>query len=144
MTTVRRSANGAMVKRDLRNLRLPIFYMSEAIFLGWVNNRTGRHAADYMWILAPAIIPSLWANVMRSYLSAMEFTKVIMLITRCRNFERGFNHVLIFGNYGFPELGIRGRDRIAIGEFFDGGHHINLCCLYIASAWFVPRFYRPD
>ena len=110
-TTVRRSTRMALWLSVIYGIfALPIFYMSETIFLGLgQQSQLAQYAADYMWILAPAIIPSLWANVMRSYLAAMEFTKVIMLITcGVAILNVGFNHVLIFGNYGFPELGIQG------------------------------------
>ena len=147
-TTVRRSTRMALWLSVIYGIcALPIFYMSETIFLGLGQQpELARDAADYMWILAPAIIPSLWANVMRSYLSAMEFTKVIMLITcGVAILNVGFNYVLIFGNYGFPELGIRGA---AIASLL-----VNILMAIITSIYAVyilpqhalfARFYRPD
>ena len=147
-TTVRRSTRMALWLSVIYGIfALPIFYISETIFLGLGQQpELARHAADYMWILAPAIIPSLWANVMRSYLSAMEFTKVIMLITcGVAILNMGFNHVLIFGNYGFPEMGIQGAAIASLLVNFLMAIITSIYAVYILPqhALFA-RFYRPD
>lgn len=147
-TTVRRSTRMALWLSLVYGIfALPVFYTSETIFLALGQQpELARHAADYMRILALAIIPSLWANVMRSYLSAMEFTKVIMLITcGVAILNVGFNHVLIFGNYGFPELGIQGAAIASLLVNFLMAIITSIYAVYILPQHgLFARFYRPD
>jgi multidrug resistance protein, MATE family len=59
--------------------------------------------------LGLAMTPALLVNVLKSYLSALELTRAILFITifgAVLNFF--FDWLLIFGNLGFPEMGISG------------------------------------
>jgi len=63
-------------------------------------------ALDYLIGLSFGILPLLVFNVLRSFIYSLGRTRVvlvIMLVTLPINFI--LNYVLIFGNWGFPELG---------------------------------------
>ncbi len=66
-------------------------------------------ASQYMVIAAFGIIPALWVMVLKNFLTALERTQVIMAVTLgAALLNIVLNYALIFGNFGLPELGIRG------------------------------------
>ncbi len=66
-------------------------------------------AEDYLDIVAWAIFPALGVMVLRSYLSALERTKILLWVTISAAIVNvGLNYVLIFGNFGAPVLGVKG------------------------------------
>lgn len=66
-------------------------------------------ANQYFAIAAWGVIPALVIMVLRSYLSALERTQVVLWVTLGSAVANaGFNWVLIFGNLGAPELGVTG------------------------------------
>ena len=89
---------------------LPVFLFADKVFITLgQDQQIAALAQDYLFIAGPAIIPVLWANVLRSYLSGMEFVKfatLITVLTAAGNVVT--NYLLIFGNFGFPEMGVRG------------------------------------
>ena len=88
----------------------PFFIFAESIFLAIGQDpEVSRLAGIYMVWLGLAMTPALLVNVLKSYLSALELTRAILFITilgAMLNFV--FDWLLIFGNLGFPELGISG------------------------------------
>ncbi|MBS9715986.1 MATE family efflux transporter [Pseudohalocynthiibacter aestuariivivens] len=66
-------------------------------------------AQSYSRIAAWGTLGALLVMVLQSYLSALELTKVVLWATISAAVMNGFaNYVLIFGNWGAPELGVRG------------------------------------
>lgn len=66
-------------------------------------------AQDYLRIAGLGIVPALMVMVLKSYLAALERTRVVFWVTALATGINVFvNYALIFGNWGFPELGVRG------------------------------------
>ena len=66
-------------------------------------------AADYLAIAGWGLFPALGVMVLKSYLAALERTQVVLWTTVIAALANGaVNWVLIFGRYGFPELGVEG------------------------------------
>ena len=66
-------------------------------------------AGEYLQVAGWGIIPALLVMTLKSYLAAMERTQIVFWITLAAAVANGLaNYALIFGNWGAPELGIRG------------------------------------
>ncbi|MHA7828480.1 MAG: MATE family efflux transporter, partial [Roseovarius sp.] len=89
---------------------LPLMVLSGPIFhaLGQ-DARISALAGQYLAIMGWGILPALLVMVLKSYLAALERTQVVLWITVAAvGLNVVVNHALIFGNWGFPELGVRG------------------------------------
>ena len=63
-------------------------------------------AVRYLWFLSIGIVPFLLFSVIRSLLDSLGLTKLSMyLMLILLPLNCGFNYLLIYGAFGFPELG---------------------------------------
>ncbi|MFP4043312.1 MAG: MATE family efflux transporter [Rhodosalinus sp.] len=89
---------------------LPLFWFSEPLLrlMGQAPELSDA-AQDYLRIAGPGILPALLVMVLKSYLAALGRTQVVLWITVAAAVANGLlNYALIFGNWGAPELGLRG------------------------------------
>ncbi len=88
----------------------PIFWWSGTILLALAQDpEVAALAQDYMRIAGLGMVPALVVTVLQSYLSALHRTQVVLWVTLAAvALNIGVNWVLIFGNWGFPEMGARG------------------------------------
>lgn len=88
----------------------PMFLNAERVlvFLGQ-DPRISALAGEYMLIAMLALLPTLLAHALRAFLAAIERPRIIMWSTLSAVLLNiVINWVLIFGNWGAPELGIAG------------------------------------
>jgi MATE family multidrug resistance protein len=101
---------GFWVSIVLSALLIPILYQIRPIFgaLGQDPAATDM-AVAYIQIAALSVVPQLLLIVLRCFLSAFDATRIILLVTVAGVlFNAAINYVLIFGNFGFPRLELRG------------------------------------
>ncbi len=88
----------------------PLLWWSEALLLRL--GQTPVIAADaqtYLRVLAFGLLPALVTMTLKSYLAALEKTQVVFWVTVVAvPYNALANYALIFGNFGFPELGLQG------------------------------------
>lgn len=128
-------------------LALPMMIWSEPILrqMGQ-GDAVARDAGAYLSLAAYGIIPALIVMVIKSYLAALERTQVVLWITILAAVVNALaNYALIFGNWGAPELGIRGA---AIASIIT--QTISLVGVVIYARWSLPehalfqRLWRAD
>lgn len=91
-------------------LCLPFFIWSKPLLvLMGQEEDLAQLAQDYLRIAGWGMLPGLFVNVMKSYLAALERTAVVLWITIAAAVANAIvNYALIFGNWGAPEMGVRG------------------------------------
>ncbi|WP_424940352.1 MATE family efflux transporter [Aliiroseovarius sp. S253] len=89
---------------------LPLMWMSAPILQAMgQDEELSLIAQSYLRIAGFGLIPALGVNSLRSYLSALEHARIVLWATIIAAIMNGvINYALIFGNWGAPELGVRG------------------------------------
>ncbi|SDG46947.1 MATE family efflux transporter [Pelagibacterium luteolum] len=88
----------------------PLIWQIRPILL-WTGQdpELARMAEEYMQIAVLVLFPGLGLFVIRSFLSAIGSTQVILYVTLAGVLVNAIaNYALIFGNFGFPALELRG------------------------------------
>jgi MATE family multidrug resistance protein len=90
-------------------LALPLWYLKPILLALGQQADLAQIATDYMRIAMFGLFPALWIMVVKSYLSALERAQIVLIATLVAAVANAvFNYALIFGNFGFPELGAKG------------------------------------
>ncbi|MCE6960228.1 MATE family efflux transporter [Cereibacter sphaeroides] len=149
----------AQVRRDARMglwlsiafgaLVYPLFWWSGPVLLALRQQaEVAALAQDYLRITGLGMIPALLIMVLKSYLSALERTQIVLWATLAAvAVNAGLNWVLIFGKLGAPELGIEGAAIASVGA-----QVMSLLVIGLYAALHRPlrrfrlfqRFWRPD
>jgi len=128
-------------------LALPLMIWSRPIMALMGQDQELADMVDgYLFIAAWGIFPALMVMVLKSYLAALERTQVVLWITLLAGVANVLaNYAFIFGNWGAPELGVRGAAIASVTS-----HSVSLVAVVIYVLWKMPqhqmfvRLWRPD
>ncbi|MEL7145157.1 MAG: MATE family efflux transporter [Bacteroidota bacterium] len=73
------------------------------------DSEVASEAIPYLQLLAVSLIPVMFYQIFRQFLEGLSKTRQAMIISLAANLLNiALNYVLIFGKYGFPEMGLVG------------------------------------
>jgi multidrug resistance protein, MATE family len=110
-TQVRRDTRmGLWLSIGFGILCYPLFWWSGPILLAAGQQpEVAALGQDYLRVAALGMIPALLVMALKSYLAALGRTQVVLWVTVAAvGVNIAANWALIFGNWGFPELGVVG------------------------------------
>ena len=126
---------------------MPIMIWSEPILIAIGQDpHLAELAQSYARIAVLGLIPALILMVLKSYLAALERTQIVLWVTVGMVIINAIsNNALIFGNWGAPELGVRGAAISSVVIQVSG-----MIAVIVYAAKVTPqytlfqRFWRPD
>ncbi|MCO6185522.1 MATE family efflux transporter [Rhizobium sp. L1K21] len=147
-TTVRRAIRmGMWVSLLYAVLVMPLFIYSEPIllFLGQKPD-VASLATEYLHIIGIGMFPALMVMCLRSFLSALERAREILLTTIAMLiFNAIFAYIFVLGRFGAPSLGLAGAAMVAIAAQCFA---LIIMVIYtnrkLSAYELFVRFWRPD
>ena len=126
---------------------IPILVSSGSVFQAMGQDpAVAAQAGRYLAIAGWALLPALVIAVLRSFLSALERTGILLWSTLGAALLNGlWGYALIFGAWGFPEMGIEGAAWAALAT-----NTLAAAVLLLYAVWRLPevrllqRLWRPD
>ena len=127
----------------------PVFWWSGPILLALgQDGQVSALAQDYLRIAGAGMVPALLVMALKSYLSALERAGIVLWATLAGVVLNALvNWMLIFGNWGAPELGVKGAAIASVAT------QVLTLLVLVAYAASLPalrrftlfaRFWRPD
>lgn len=138
---------GLWLSTGFAALVLPLLIWSEPILLAL--GQTPQVAADaqtYLRIAGWGLFPAMGVMVLKSYVAALEKARIVLWVTVAAAIANGVvNYLLIFGHFGFPEMGLAGAAVASVVV-----HVLSLVILALYALRLRPedalfqRLWRPD
>lgn len=147
-TTVRRAIRmGMWVSLLYAVLVMPLFIYSEPVLLLLGQKpEVASRATHYLHIIGFGMFPALIVMCLRSFLSALERARVILLTTLAMlAFNAFFAYAFVLGHFGAPRLGLVGAASVAVAaQIFALVLMIAYTNRKLPEYELFVRFWRPD
>lgn len=126
---------------------LPLFMISARLLVGLQQEPDVASLAQaYLRIAGLGLLPALLVMVLKSYLAALEHTRVVFWVSLAAvPVNILVNYALIFGNWGFAEMGVRGAAVASIiVQFVALGGVVVYALRALPEHALLARIWRPD